>query len=179
MRMCGSRNQIRITSKNSGSTLTLNQLKLAVALELRSEGYENIVFDKVIECFGRKIRIHIFAEDELGSRIAVHCVNRTADMNPRAIFDLIHSIRSNVEDCEVTLVFPLSLLSRASAIIGMTSRIFAVDHEGRVWVHYPFEDTRLVKALREAFEDTTEDESDQKTQLAGNQSVQLRVPYIA
>ncbi|MBS7659644.1 MAG: hypothetical protein QXQ94_11560, partial [Candidatus Bathyarchaeia archaeon] len=82
-------------------------------------------------------------------------------------------------DCEVTLVFPLSLLSRASAIIGMTSRIFAVDHEGRVWVHYPFEDTRLVKALREAFEDTTEDESDQKTQLAGNQSVQLRVPYIA
>ncbi|MEM3640569.1 MAG: hypothetical protein QXH37_01410 [Candidatus Bathyarchaeia archaeon] len=53
------------------STPTMNQLKLAIATELKSEGYNIVMFDKPIEACGRRIIAHVYCEDNLGLRIAV------------------------------------------------------------------------------------------------------------
>ncbi|MEM1666171.1 MAG: hypothetical protein QXW12_02340 [Nitrososphaerota archaeon] len=39
---------------------------------------------------------------------------------------------------EAALAFLLNLLNKATEVIGLTRRVFMVDQDGRVWVHYPW-----------------------------------------
>lgn len=159
-------------------TLTIDQIKLGVAFELKCEGYDYIVFDRIVECNGRRIRVHVYCEDEFGSRLAVYCINKVAHMDPGAVFTIINSIRESIDDCEVALAFPVNMLRRASQIIGLAAKVFAVDEDDRVWIHYPFEDTRLTKVLREAFEEVGGDEDDKSISIIGSQTTRLRPFYI-
>jgi len=155
-------------------TLTLSQIKLAVALELRAEGFETVVFDRVVEFGGRKVRVHVLCEDEDGVRLAVYCIHRANLMDPHEVFAAINAIRNGIEECTVALAFPLVLLPRASPIIGMTSRVFMVDSEGRVWNHYPWQGSRLIEVFREAEEALLEREEDECMLTIKGQSTQMR-----
>ena len=155
-------------------TLTLSQIKLAVALELRAEGFETVVFDRVVEFGGRKVRVHVLCEDEDGVRLAVYCIHRANLMDPHEVFAAINAIRNGIEECTVALAFPLVLLPRASPIIGMTSRVFMVDSKGRVWNHYPWQGSRLIEVFREAEEALLEREEDECMLTIKGQSTQMR-----
>jgi len=161
-------------------TLTLSQIKLAVALELRAEGFETISFDRVVEFGGRKVRVHVLCEDEDGVRLAVYCIHRANRMDPHEVFAAINAIRNGIEDCTVALAFPLALLPRASPIIGMTSRVFMVDSKGRVWNHYPWQGSRLIDVFREAEENLLKgEEEDEDPPAIVDQGTRPRVFYIA
>ncbi|MEM1542973.1 MAG: hypothetical protein QXV82_10120 [Ignisphaera sp.] len=132
-------------------TFGINQIKLAVATELRLEGYSTIIFDKIIEGCGRKVRIHVYCEDDLGMGEAVYCVNETHGMNLEEVSDVIKLIKAGLAkdevDCTVSLAFPLSLLRKASALIRLVPKVYMVDEDGRVWVHYPWSGTRRIEFL--------------------------------
>jgi len=117
---------------------TMSQLKLSVALELKSEGFSTIVFDKLIDVCGRRIKVHVYCEDELGLRVAVYCINSIGQVRPNEISSIVELIRQNVDDCEVALAFPMALFPKAEVLIGLTSRVYMLDEGGRVWVHYPW-----------------------------------------
>ncbi|MEM1883596.1 MAG: hypothetical protein QXE14_03230, partial [Candidatus Bathyarchaeia archaeon] len=72
--MSGHENQFKPNTSNKSSykrkekvrqksSLTLSQIKLSVALELKAEGYENVFFDEVVEFKGRRAKAHVFCED--------------------------------------------------------------------------------------------------------------------
>jgi hypothetical protein len=121
--------------KNNKNNISISQLKLAVALELKAEGYDTIIFDRVISAHGRKMKVHVYCEDEVGTRIAVLCLNKSEDLKPGEVFETVEFIESHIEDCRVALALPIALLPRACEIIGLTGRVYLVDFEGRVWVH--------------------------------------------
>ncbi|MEM3627589.1 MAG: hypothetical protein QXZ25_06140 [Candidatus Bathyarchaeia archaeon] len=118
------------------SSLNMNQLKLSIALELRSEGFNKVFLDKVFEAFGRKVRVHVFAEDELGECLAVICVNKVGGLDPVGLSDAVEAVqRALGEDGDVAIAIPISLLDKAGGIFGITRRMFLVDGELRVWTH--------------------------------------------
>jgi len=121
--------------KKNGNNISISQLKLAVALELSVEGYDTIVFDRIISAHGRKMKVHVYCEDEIGTRVAVLCLNKSEELKPSEVFEAIEFIESHIEDCRVALALPIALLPRAGDIIGLTGRVYLVDFEGRVWVH--------------------------------------------
>jgi len=130
----------------ANSTLTMNQLKLSVAMELRLEGYGSIVFDKMVEVCGRRARIHVYYEDDVHVGEAVYCINNPRRVNPKEVFEVLEIIRTwlarNSIDCVVSLAFPLSLLPKVKALIGLTPKVYMVDEEGRVWIHHPWGNVR-------------------------------------
>jgi len=146
MRGADIKNKPRPNKSGDGvhANFTLNQLKLCAASEFRAEGFD-VTFDRVIELSGRRIRFHVYCEDVLGTRVAAICVNEVNDARIREVFDVIDSVRFSGEDIEVVVCFPISLLNRARVLIGITPRVFMVDCDGRVWVHYPWQGVRRAK----------------------------------
>jgi len=126
------------TWKAIGSTPTVDKLKLYIAMELKSEGFSTVVFDKLIDAHGWKVKVHVYCEDELGLCVAIYCVNSPRQVKPKEISGIVELIRQNVEGCEVALAFPMALLPKAKVLIGLTSRVYMLDEDGRVWVHYPW-----------------------------------------
>ncbi|MCX8153614.1 MAG: hypothetical protein N3E52_04180 [Candidatus Bathyarchaeota archaeon] len=119
-----------------GLSPTMTQLKLSIAMELRSEGYSKVFFDKVIEAFGRKARVHVLAEDELGCSLAVICMNKPGELDLGGLSDAVEVVqRSLGEDGEVAIAIPVGLLGKARKIFGITRKVFLVDEELRVWTH--------------------------------------------
>jgi len=115
---------------------TMSQLKLAIAMELRAEGFYKVVFDEVVEDGGRKVRVHVLGDDEVGLRLAVICINRADRLVVGSLADDVEAVqRALGEDCEVTIAIPITLLDKAGEIFGITSRIFLLDTEYRVWTH--------------------------------------------
>jgi len=153
-------------------TLTLSQIKLAVALELRAEGFETVVFDRVVEFGGQRVRVHVLCEDEDGFCLAVYCVNRAELMKVERVFEVVNIMSRCGYD--VAIAFPLTLLERAAEIIGMTNRVFMVDSEGRVWIHYPLLGSRIVEVFRETKEAIMDKEGDEEAPTTENQGTQLR-----
>lgn len=122
------------TTKNS--RIHLSAMKLSVAIELYFEGYTKVSFDRILMYGNRKVRVHVLAEDEVGLKVAAYCVNRinnVVSMEVSAVIDAFD--RVFCDDCEVVIAIPLNLLSKAEDIIGLTGRIFAVDDDGRLWIH--------------------------------------------
>lgn len=122
------------SGRSARRTLTLNHIKLAVAMELRADGYGTIVFNRVLGTYDRRIRVHVYCEDELAQRLAVYSVNKPCQVKPNDVLDVISAIGKGIRDCDVAIAFPTSLLPKAEALIGMTNNVFMVDDSGRVWV---------------------------------------------
>lgn len=121
---------------NVDFSLTMNQLKLSIALELRSEGFNKVFFDREVEAFGRKVKVHVLAEDELGGCLAVICVNRVGGLDPVSLSDAVEVVqRALGEDADVAIAMPINLLNKAKEIFGITRKMFLVDGELRVWTH--------------------------------------------
>jgi|GEM_PF-2698208 len=124
-------------TKRTTAAMPLNELKLAIALELKLEGYTYITFDKVVDIDYAKARVHVLAEDELGLSLAVICINRSENLDPNTLLDLVSDVQRKLgEDCEVAIAIPLALLDKAADVFGFTPRMFMVDNKFRVWVHY-------------------------------------------
>lgn len=159
-------------------TPTLNQLKLSIAMELKSEGYSTIVFDKLIETCGRIVRAHVYCEDELGLRMAVYCINKPSQVRPNEILDVIELIKSSVEDCDVALAFPLTLLRKAEVLIGLTGKVYMLDSDGRVWIHYHWNGMHD-KAMGAPLNFVNSRAEEDSEALNGRVEItQMRLPYV-
>jgi len=122
--------------ERSAASISKNALKLAAALELRSEGYSRISFDRPIESCVGKVRIHVLGEDELGLRMAVYCINREHELDPNEVLDIVTAIQQSIgDDGDVAIAIPITLLNKAEEIFGMTPKVFLVDAGMRVWVY--------------------------------------------
>jgi hypothetical protein len=132
---CG-KEQNKDSREKSTVHISKNALKLAAALELRSEGYSRISFDKPIEsCLG-KVYIHVLGEDALGFRMAIYCINKAQELNPNRVLDIVTEIQQDIgDDGDVVIAIPINLLDKAKEIFGFTPRVFLIDYEMRVWVH--------------------------------------------
>lgn len=161
------------------STPTMNQLKLAIATELKSEGYNIVMFDKPIEACGRRTIAHVYCEDNLRLRIAVYCINRPSQVRPDEILDTIELIKNSVEDCDVALAFPLALLPKARVLIGLTSRVYILDDDGRVWVHYPLNGMHGNVAWAPLGHIDPKLDEDSEAPSSSIEATHMRLPYIA
>ncbi|MEM3463628.1 MAG: hypothetical protein QXL91_02070 [Candidatus Bathyarchaeia archaeon] len=122
--------------KSKIKDISLASLKLTVALELKAEGYTHIEFDKVVELNDLKVRVHVLGEDELGTRLAVLCINRLEKFNSSGLADAVEAVqRALGEEGDVAIAISISLLEEARDLFGITNRVFLVDHECRVWSH--------------------------------------------
>ncbi|MGB9841405.1 MAG: hypothetical protein ACPLKZ_01640 [Candidatus Bathyarchaeales archaeon] len=119
---------------HSKRALTLDDIKLAVALDLKLNGYVHITFDRPILVHGRKEKIHIHAEDDLGISYAVICISSPAKLDPNSIIDAVSAIQAEIGvEGEVAVAIPISLLDKAKDLFGLTRQMFMVDGELRVW----------------------------------------------
>jgi len=113
-------------------------VKLAVALQLRSEGYETVTFNRIVKDRGRSIVIDIFAEDCLGSQVAVYCVFSAHEAKEENLNDVALAIVDEFgEECLIAFAFPLRLIGLVGNAIGLAHRIYVVDKACRVWCHDP------------------------------------------
>jgi hypothetical protein len=161
---------MRVRGKSAAS-ISKSALKLAVALELRSEGYSRISFDRPIESCVGKVRIHVLGEDELGLRMAVYCISREHELNPNDVLDIVTAIQQSIsDDGDVAIAIPIDLLEKAGEIFGMTPKVFLVDYDMRVWVytHYHGGVTKALKRgwleIRGQNDLDEDDDQQQKTQ---------------
>lgn len=83
---------------------------------------------------------------------------RTKFLDPYRVFSAVDAIRNSKRDCNATPALPLTLLPRASSIMGMTSRIFTIDGKGEVWIHYPWKEAHAEK-LRESLQEACNNRS--------------------
>jgi hypothetical protein len=169
---------INVRETKTGPRLTINQLKLSIAMELKCEGYSTVIFDKLIEACGRKIRVHVYCEDELGLRMAVYCINKSSQIKPHEIFDIVELVRNGVEDCDVALAFPLALLPKAQVLIGLTTRVYTLDDYGRVWIHYP--SNNIHRKTSWIDQDLTNPEADEGIEALNGfvATTQMRLSYV-
>lgn len=113
-------------------------MKLAVALQLRVEGYEHVVFNNVVKVWGKSVVVDVFAEDCLGSMVAVYCVNRADEAEEGHLNDVALTILEGLgEECLIAFAYPLRLVGLVRSAIGLANRIYMIDDEGRVWRHDP------------------------------------------
>jgi len=128
----------RATTAARSSQQISEGMKLAVALQLKVEGYESVVFNKVVKVGGKSVVIDVFAEDCLGSMVAVYCVNRTDKAEEGHLNDVACTILDGLgEECLIAFAYPLRLVGLVRNAIGLANRIYMVDDEGRVWRHDP------------------------------------------
>lgn len=109
-------------------------LKLAVAVQLSSEGYERIVFNKIIKARNEHVRIHILAEDILGDRVAVKCIL----MPEQATEERLNEFTCNImdafgENCTIALAIPMELINVVDKARYYAHKIYMIDYEGHVW----------------------------------------------
>ncbi|MGQ9691457.1 MAG: hypothetical protein ACUVQY_09405 [Thermoproteota archaeon] len=117
-------------------TISLISIKLALAVELRLEGYTRIEFDRVVVENGLRVPVHVLAEDEIGNRLAIYCIHNPEGLRPEEVLEAVATIQRQIgQDGEVVIAIPISLLDVAGDIFGLAPRIFAVDNELRVWSH--------------------------------------------
>jgi len=122
--------------RNTGKSIALDALKLAVALELRLQGYTHITFNEPIRTCNGQVLVHVFGEDDLGLSIAVYCINRPEKLNPGKLMDIVEAIQRKIgPDGDVVLALPVDLLEKVDNIYGLTPKLFIVDRNLRVWVN--------------------------------------------
>jgi hypothetical protein len=118
--------------------ITLETLKLAVALELCLDGYDNVTFNKVIECGSGRVCVHVFAEDAIGSKVAVYCVGRIEEAMGDNLANVVYTITESIgDDCQVAIAIPIDLMNIVDKIADVIYRIYLIDSAGRVWIHDP------------------------------------------
>lgn len=112
--------------------------RLAIALQLKIEGFEIVVFNRAVEAGENSIIVDVFAEDCLGSRMAVYCISSAKEAEEGYLNDVACSILDEFgEDCLIAFAYPLRLIRFVGNAIGLANRIYLIDDEGRVWLHEP------------------------------------------
>jgi len=116
--------------------VSLITLKLAVALQLKQEGYVEIVFDKPVEAYGKKVKVHVFAEDEIGARVVVWCITKASQIKYDYLAEIFDIIKNELgSECIIAIAMPISLIGYVDGLIGLTYRIYMLDLTGKIWVH--------------------------------------------
>lgn len=167
-------------SKSRPKDMPLASLKLAVALELKAEGYKHIKFDKIVESNCSKVKIHVLGEDELGIRLAVLCINRLEGLNISGLTEAVEVVQRAIgEDGDVAIAIPIVLLEKANDIFDVTDRVFLVDTEYRVWTYSS--DSAYTKVIKYAMlrqhELSLSEKDDEKSNIAGGQQ-DTRITYV-
>jgi len=73
-------------------------VKLAVALQLKCDGYETVSFNRVVE--GERFVVDVYAEDSLGSPVAVCCVFSADEACEERLNDLAFTVVEALGDNE-------------------------------------------------------------------------------
>ena len=116
--------------------ITLETLKLATALELWLDGYDNIAFNKMIGRGNKRVCIHVYAEDTMGSKVAICCVGRSEQAKRDNLADVVYMITESIgEDCQIAITIPINLMDMVDEIADVVYRIYMIDSAGRVWIH--------------------------------------------
>ena len=123
-------------AKKGRTAVSLMTLKLAVALQLKQEGYVEVVFDKPVESYGKRVRVHVFAEDELGARVVVWCITKAFQIKYDYLAEIFDIIKNELgSECMIAIAMPISLMGYVDGLIGLTYRIYMLDLTGKIWVH--------------------------------------------
>ena len=145
--------------KDAGKHITLETMKLSVALDLCLEGYDSVMFNRCIKAGRKHVRVHVFAEDTVGSRVAVYCIRRPEQAGRNHLHDMVCTIVDGLgDDCQIAIAIPINLMAAVSEIAEHVYRIYMVDEDGRVWLHDPsrhFSTNRLggeMKAVNQSVE---------------------------
>jgi len=126
------------TFRKPDRRIMLETMKLAVALELCLDGYDNVTFNKVIECGSERVCVHVLAEDTLGSKVAVYCVGRIEQAMRDNLANVVYTIAESIgEDCQIAIAIPIDLMNIVDEIADVVYRIYLIDSAGRVWIHDP------------------------------------------
>ncbi len=113
-------------------------MKLAVALDLCLEGYDEVTFNKRFSGGDVDVCVHVFAEDAVGSKVAVYCVGGAELSKRDKLADVVYQIADCVgEECQIAIAIPLRLLNLVDEVKDVVYRIYMVDEGGRLWVHDP------------------------------------------
>ena len=113
-------------------------MKLSVALDLCLEGYDSVMFTRCIKAGRKHVRVHVFAEDTLGSRVAVYCIHRPEQAGRNHLQDVVYTIVDGLgDDCQIAIAIPINLMDVVNGVAEHVYRIYMVDENGRVWVHDP------------------------------------------
>jgi len=60
-----------ISNKCTKSMTPLNELKVTIALEPKLEGYTHITFDKVVDMYSAKARVHVLVWEQFSLSLCV------------------------------------------------------------------------------------------------------------
>ena len=124
------------TRASKKMTVSMAALKLTVALQLKQEGYVEVVFDKPVESYGRRVRVHVFAEDELGARVVVWCITKASQIKYDYLAEIFDIIKNELgSECIIAIAMPISLIGYVDGLIGLTYRVYILDMTGKIWVH--------------------------------------------
>ena len=156
-------------AKKLSKSMSKNVIKLTVAFAVKQDGYANIQFDKSLESCNQRIHIHVLAEDAIGLKLAVYCVNKECELNSNGLLDIVTEIQHMIgDDGDVAIAIPINLLDKAKDIFGLTPRVFLVDYDMRVWTYFHAGGvTRLLKSNWLEVDDPDESfESEDKSVLS-------------
>jgi len=124
--------------KDAGKHITLETMKLSVALDLCLEGYDIVMFNRCIKTGRKHVRVHVFAEDTVGLRVAVYCIHRPEQAGRDHLQDVVYTIVDGLgDDCQIAIAIPINLMDVVNGVAEHVYRIYMVDENGRVWVHDP------------------------------------------
>ena len=124
------------TKASKKMKISMAALKLAVALQLKQEGYVEVVFDKPVEACGKRVKMHVFAEDEIGTCAVVWCITKPSQIRYDRLAEIFDIVEAGLGlDCKVAVAIPISLIGYVDRLIGLTYRVYMLDMEGKVWVH--------------------------------------------
>jgi hypothetical protein len=124
--------------KDAGKHITLETMKLSVALDLCLEGYDSVMFNRCIKAGRKHVRVHVFAEDTVGSRVAVYCIRRPEQAGRNHLHDMVCTIVDGLgDDCQIAIAIPINLMYVVNEVAEHVYRIYMVDENGRVWIHDP------------------------------------------
>ena len=123
-------------AKKGRTAVSLMTLKLAVALQLKQEGYVEVVFDKPVESYGKRVKVHVFAKDELGARVVVWCITKAFQIKYDYLAEIFDIIKNDLgSECMIAIAMPISLIGYVDGLIGLTYRVYMLDMTGKIWVH--------------------------------------------
>lgn len=144
----------RIVNRTCRKSVDVETMKLAVAFELYLEGYDTIVFNRTVKKGNNRVRIHVFAKDTVGSRVAVYCIHRPEQAGRNHLQDVVYTIVDGLgDDCQIAIAVPINLMDVVNEAAEHVYRIYMVDENGRVWIHDPsrhFSINRLSEEMKAA-----------------------------
>lgn len=131
--MCSRNSYIKSRNHSRKTAVSLNVLKPS-ALGLKVEGYEHVAFDSVIDADGKRIRVHVFANDAISSCAAVFCMHKAEEVESGQLAKDVDSIGNHL-NCILAVAIPTPLMDLTYKIANLVSGTYPVDVMTTAWVH--------------------------------------------